>query len=452
MGWALAFLWLLQTLPTDPSNPALFDSLFSYKQVPDKRNFAPRLGLAYTPHWGGFLTGEGKTTFRAGYGIFYDGLFSNIADNSAESQPNTFGGTIASQTGRGQSSASTFPGVGPTLNSFLFLESMASNLHNPMTQQWNVDVQRELPLGLVMTMAYVGTRGDHLYANQDFNPALGLNSEFFFFDYANPNFGEIGIRTNNAQSWYTSGQVEVERKIHTLVLRGSYTYSNFMDDSSEVFALGSTPAVGLASYPQVLTNQYSDWGPSAFDQRHRFSVAYVWEVPYFHHNAFLRAVTDQWRWSGVASIESGTPNTVEDGFDNAFNGHANGRPNLENPNAPLNMVGIDGANLYANFTPGVFYDFSCAYFTSGPCTSRPETDYHFIVPTQFINSAGDYTALPGKRRAQLDSRAGTGLLRHFHRARFPDPFLEAARVISFLFAWICSMLSITQISSLRPIR
>ncbi len=278
---------------------------------------------------------------------------------------------------RGKANASTFPTIGPTLNSFLFLESMASNLHNPLTEQWNVDVQRELPLGLVMTVAYVGTRGDRLFNNQDFNPALGLSSSTFGFVYSNPNFGDIGIRTNDAQSWYTSGQFEVERKIHTLVLRASYTYSKFMDDSSEIFGLGSTPAVGLSSYSQVLTNQYSDWGPSIFDQRHRFSTAYVWQVPYFHRNTFLRALTDQWEWSSIASIESGTPNTVADGFDNQFNGHANSRPNLENPNAPLNLIGIDGANLYANFTPGVFYDANCAVNTAGPCTSRPETDLPF---------------------------------------------------------------------------
>jgi len=379
------------TFATDPTK---FNSLFSFRQVPDKRNFAPRLGLAYTPHWGKFLFGDGKTVLRAAYGIFYDGLFSNIPDNSAESQPNTFGGFIPTQTDRGTGAASTFPGIGSTINPTLFLESMASNLHNPMTQQWNVNVQRELPLALVMTLAYVGTRGDHLFANQDFNPALGLDP-FTGYVYTNPNFGEIGVRTNNGQSWYNSAQVEVERKIHTLVLRASYTFSKFTDDASEVFAVGSTDAVGLSSYPQVLTNQHSDWGPSVFDQRHRFSVAYVWQVPYFKRNAFLQALTDQWEWSGIASVESGTPNTVEDGFDNAFNGHANSRPDLENPSAPLDLIGIDGANVYANFTPGVFYDFKCAYYTAGPCTSRPESDYHFVVPTQVINSSGLIGASPG---------------------------------------------------------
>ena len=296
---------------TDPSfatNTSAFDSLFSFKQVPDKRNFAPRIGLAYTPHWGRFLFGDGKTVLRAGYGIFYDGLFTNITDNSGESQPNTFGGTIPSPVGRGQANASTFPGISPTLNSTLLIETMASHFHNPLMQQWNVDVQRELPLGLVLTLAYVGTRGEHLFANQDFNPAVGFNS-FGQYLYSNPNFGEIEVRTNAGDSWYSSGQAEVERKIHTLVLRAAYTYSKFLDDTSDVNA-----TTGTSTFSQILTSQHSDWGPSAYDRRHRFTVAYVWQVPYFHKNAFLRALTDKWDWSGIATIESGTPNSGGDRF------------------------------------------------------------------------------------------------------------------------------------------
>lgn len=383
---------------TDPAyttDPALFNSLFSFKQVPNERNFAPRVGVAYTPHWGKFLFGDGKTVLRAAYGIFYDGLFSGIVDNSAGSQPNTFGGTLPFQSGRGTGSASTFPSISPTFNSTLLLQSMASNLLNPMTQQWNVDMERELPLGLVLTVAYVGTRGDHLFANQDFNPGLGYNPSTFAINLANPNFGEVEIRTNNGQSWYNSAQVEVERKIRTLILRGSYTYSKFNDDVSDVYQLGTSASTGLSSFPQVLTNQYSDWGPSNFDQRHRFSLAYVWGVPYFQRNAFLKALTDQWEWSGIASIESGTPNTVEIGFDNQGNNHNNSRPDLSNPNAPLNMIGIDGANVFVGGTPGVFYDFMCTMTPPfGPCPSRPASAYHFIVPGHTLTATG-YVAPPG---------------------------------------------------------
>jgi hypothetical protein len=359
---------------TDPSfstNQAAFDSLFSFKEIPDKRNFAPRLGLAYTPRWGRFLFGDGKTVLRAGYGIFYDGLFTNITDNSAESQPNTFGGSIPSPSGRGQANASTFPGITP-FNSTLLIYSMASNLHNPLTQQWNVDVQRELPLGLVLTLAYVGTRGEHLFANQDFNPAIGFDA-FGNSIYTNPNFGEIEIRTNAGDSWYSSGQAELERRIHTLVLRVAYTYSKFLDDTSDV-----NYTTGKSTFSQVLTNQHSDWGPSAFDRRHRFTAAYVWQVPFFHQNAVLRALTDAWEWSGIATIESGTPNTVSTGFDNIGDGHPNGRPDLANASAPLNSFGLDGQ--FVGDVSGTYYDYRCIFFTAGPCNAEPQSTFHFVVP------------------------------------------------------------------------
>ncbi len=352
-----------------------FPDMYASRQIPDKRNFAPRIGLAYTPYWGGFLTGEGKTTIRAGYGIFYDGLFSNITSNSAESQPNTFGGSLPSQVGRGTANAST-TGIGsitanpdPTLTVF----TMANNLHNPMTQQWNVNVERAMPLGLVMTLAYVGTRGTHLFANQDFNPQES-------YSFINPNFGEIAVRTNAGDSWYNSGQIEVERKFHSnLFLRAAYTYSKLFDDSSEIFI-----TTGLSSYSQDLMNQRSDWGPSTFDQRHRFTVSYVWQVPYFKRNAFLRALTDQWQWSGIATIESGMPNTVSVGFDNIGNGHPNARPDLSNPAAPLNSYAFDGGDLGDPFVSGQYYEYHCVfsyYYDAGPdCPAEPASTFHFIVP------------------------------------------------------------------------
>ena len=374
---------------TDPSyatDSAKFESLFSFRQNPDKRNFAPRVGLAYAPRWGHFFFGDGKTVIRAGYGIFYDGLFTDISNTTATSQPNVFGGSLPFQTGRGTAAASTFPNNGPTtLNSTLLIYTMASNLHNPLTQQWNVDVQRELPLGLVMTLAYVGTRGEHLFANQDFNPAVGFDA-FGNYIYTNPNFGEIEVRTNGGDSWYSSGQAELERRIHGLVLRAAYTYSKFLDDTSDVEL-----TTGTSTFSQVLTNQRSDWGPSAYDRRHRFSVAYVWQVPYFRGNTFLRALTDQWEWSGIASIESGTPNTAEVGFDVIGNGHPNSRPNLGNPNAPLNSLAFDGGYMGSPYTKGLDYEFNCVanWFGGGPvCPSEPAPTFHFIVPPGVPGNVG----------------------------------------------------------------
>jgi len=382
-----------------------FESLFT-RQNPDKRNFAPRFGLAYAPRWGNHWFTDGRTVIRAGYGIFYDGLYTEISDSSAMSQPNALGGIAPTQNGRGTGAASTFPNIGPTtLNTGLLIKTMASNLHNPLTQQWNVNIQRELPLGLVITAAYVGTRGEHLFANTEFNPGV-------FGVRANPNFGEVEVRTNGGDSFYNSGQLEVERKFHSLVLRGAYTYSKFLDDTS-----GIEVTTGGATFPQVLSNQHSDLGPSAYDRRHRFSIMYAWPVPYFHGNAFLRALTDQWQWSGLATIESGTPNTVEIGFDNIGNLHGNARPDLANPSAPLNAFGIDGGDFgFSGFTPGLFYDFDCwlnvAFGGSGTCTSKPFSSYHFVVPANVPGDVGRNT-LFGPGQIYFDSAIQRDFPVHF---------------------------------------
>ena len=143
-----------------------------------------------------------------------------------------------------------------------------------------------------------------------------------------------------------------------------------------------------------MTNQRSDWGPSAFDQRHRFTAAYVWQVPYFHNNVFLRTLTDEWEWSGIATLESGTPNTVAVGFDNIGNGHPNARPDLGNVSAPLDSLGIDGGDFSEpGFVSGDYYNYDCwvnraFYGSATPCPAEPASTFHFIVPNQRPGNVG----------------------------------------------------------------
>jgi len=108
---------------------------------------------------------------------------------------------------------------------------MSTHILNPLTHQWNLDIQRELPGGLIFTAAYVGTRGEHLFVNQEYNPidpATGVR--------LNPALGDVLVRNNAADSIYHSGQLTLDRKFsHGLLLRGAYTYSKLIDDGSEVF-------------------------------------------------------------------------------------------------------------------------------------------------------------------------------------------------------------------------
>jgi Carboxypeptidase regulatory-like domain/TonB-dependent Receptor Plug Domain len=307
---------------------ATFPGAFSAQEQPDKNNFAPRVGIAYTPHFWNRVFGGDRTVFRAGYGIFYDGLFTNILDNTAAGSPNGVLQNVTGGAGRGFANASTtLLALQPTQSSQSSVITIASNLRNPLTHQWNVDIQRQLPGGLLLTAAYVGTRGEHLFVNQEFNPG-----------FVNPNFGLVSARTNGGDSIYHAGQLTVEHPFkHGLLVRGAYTYSKFIDDMSEVFTTS-----GLSSRAQSLSNQGADRGLSAFDRRHRFSVAYLYDLPYVHNNgnaalSVLSAITRDWQTSGTLSFASGAPETISVGFDNNGDGFGgNDRPSLGNASVPIN--------------------------------------------------------------------------------------------------------------------
>src|SRR5216683_4895728 len=84
-----------------------FPNQYATPEVSDRNNFAPRVGLAYTPRFWNRIFGHDKTVIRAGYGIFYDGLFTNILDNTAGASPNAIAFTSTSSVGRGIPNVST---------------------------------------------------------------------------------------------------------------------------------------------------------------------------------------------------------------------------------------------------------------------------------------------------------------------------------------------------------
>ncbi len=373
-----------------------FPGVFASQQQGDKNNFAPRVGLAYTPHlWSRFF-GHDKTVIRAGYGIFYDQLFTNILDNTATSSPNAVQDTINAGGGRGVPNASgVLAGFPSTASPTGSVSTIASNLRNPLTHQWNLDIQRELPGNFILTAAYVGTRGERLFVNQDFNPGTGQFDANGNLIRVNPNLGPILVRTNGGDSIYHAGQLTLDRKFsHGLLLRGAYTYSKFIDDTSEVFVTS-----GLSSFAQNVFNQGADRGLSAYDRRHRMVLTYVWDVPFVRgsSNRFssaLQALTRDWQTSGIFTWSTGAPETFNDGFDVNGDGHGgNDRPNLGNPAAPLSAIGIDGTQLGLTSTPGTFFGPSIQACLNGAltCVAGPASSFHFLIPASGLGNVGRNT-------------------------------------------------------------
>jgi outer membrane receptor protein involved in Fe transport len=407
-------------------------NIASAKQQGYKTAFGPRVGFAYTPHFWRRVFGQDKTVIRAGYGTFFDGIFTNIIDNSAANSPNATGGafvTTAGSPGRGLANATgLLASIAPAPNPQALIESMARNIMNPKTLQWNFDIQRELPGGFIFTAAYVGTRGEHLFVNQALNPGINQVDADGNLIRMNPNFGDVVVRDNGGDSIYHSGQFSVDRKFsHGLLLRGAYTYSKLIDDGSEVFTTS-----GNSTFPQIITQQSSDRSLSAYDRRNRFVGTYIWELPYVHstENAALSVlsyVTRGWSWSGTITAQTGNPETISDGFDNNGDGRSgNDRPNLGNPSAPFKSVGIDGTQFGFTATPGTFFPLQACLNGLPTCAPQPASTFHFIIPASGVNgNLGRNTYIGPGQWFYNTGVARTFKLHERHQLQFRAEFFNA---------------------------
>lgn len=308
-----------------------FPSKFAQPQQGDLNNFAPRIGLAYTPRFWQRVFGREKTVIRAGYGIFYDGIFTNILDNTAGASPNAVGFTATSNTannGRGIAKASTvLASAQAVLNPAATVTTIASNLRNPLTHQWNLNIQRELPGGFILQAAYVGTRGERLFVSQAFNPRVNGGAR------VDPTQGAITVRDNGGDSIYHGGQFQLDRRFsHGLLLRAAYTYSKLLDNGSDVFGPTGGNTINRNDFAQNPFCQACDRGPSIFDVRHRFVASYVWELPYLHSTSnlgaqILKALSRDWTISGTTTAQTGFAGTVFTGKDTVGDGSTfNDRP------------------------------------------------------------------------------------------------------------------------------
>ncbi|PYX90295.1 MAG: hypothetical protein DMG67_13085, partial [Acidobacteria bacterium] len=256
-------------------------------------------------------------------------------------------------TGRGSASFSTlFAGIAATPATALSAQSnlFLGSFPNPRTARWSFGFQRELPMGMIWDTSYVGSASRHLYRNLDLNPIVNAATGLRF----QPQVGIRTVRSASANSNYESLQSSLRRgfkstPIGELQFQGSYTYSHFLDDISDVFAFDSTPA-SFESAPQVLGfSPHIDYANSDYDRRHVASIGFLWSPPQ-PKNGILGVVLGGWTFSGISHWQDGIPFTVANGSDRGGWGQgAAARPDISNPNAPLNTRAIISATCSTGF-------------------------------------------------------------------------------------------------------
>lgn len=335
------------------------------EQERDNNNFGPRVSFAYSPSfdsgWPGKLFGKDQTVIRGGFAVNYDVFFNNILSNIMATSPNALGTTVFGATvgGRGIPNF-TEASLPSTLvaNPQAGQNTIPSDLKNPATYVWNFGIQRELPGHNVLDVAYVGTRGTHLFINEQLNPGIPGST--------NPNGrafatrGSVISRTNGGDSQYHGLQMRLERSFrNNFLYRATYTYQKTIDNTnSEVFGTTGGNSVGSNPFDRSV-----DVGLADFDVPHIFTFSGLWDIPAVG-SGFWKNVTGGFQLAGIWRYQSGNVSSpFITGID--LNGDLSGtndRPSISNPLAPATSVGFANS-LAGGQGCGVsatgFFDINC---------------------------------------------------------------------------------------------
>ena len=289
---------------------------------PDRNNFAPRVGVAWSPG------ASGRTAIRAGYGVFYEQSSLAPSEGLYFSPPYFNLSLFATLEQYPLSLSDPFPanypfGFPPSATAF------QRDMRTPYVQHWNFDVQRQVGGNRMLEIGYVGSKGTKLYGGRDINQPQPSPAERYL--RPNPYFEDVNILESRGNSSYNSLQARFEQKFRGgLSALASYTYSKSIDDASSFFTSSGDP-----NFPQNSYNLRAERGRSNFDVRHRAVVSYAYDLP------IKGRLLGGWQTFGILTFQTGRPLTVAllPDWDNSNTGRsnlgfgANDRPNvLRDPN------------------------------------------------------------------------------------------------------------------------
>jgi TonB dependent receptor len=403
-------------------------------------NFGPRIGIAWVPTGG--LWGEGKTSIRAAYGIYYLGVADNgnfqiLGDAPwglywSSPQPTQFGSpyiTRATGITQGQHFPFTYPeGPGPFPN-FKFGNLMPLDLpgyynHNKTmaAQHYNASLQRQLDKSTVLTVSYVGTLGRHiersvpiLWGDSSLCLAISncgpgaeggvyslngqtvygtlvgaINNQAISPNYQNSSggpvvaFGESNYDQNSGLSNYNSLQASVERRSREITFLIGYTYAKSMDSVAAIYD------------PRTING--NNYGYSTFDMRQNLVASYNWELPFYRFMGPHR-YSQGWHITGITRFNTGFPVSLGSTGDFALTSIGLDYPTQIAPIKKLNPH----APAHAYFDTSSFASgLSCGYEVCGQSGSTRQFLFH--GPGTINTDAGVEKDTKITERAQLTLR------------------------------------------------
>jgi hypothetical protein len=376
--------------PTDPGVPRTISP-------PGNRDFAPRIGIAYSPAYsdgwlGRILGGPGKTSIRASFGMFYTAIEALTIGVSSANAP--YGTTYSSPAppefstpfvtaATGQDLGQYFPVTLAPLNSsrkhpdtsidwsqfepITGIPNIETSNRIPYTEEYMLSLERGIGANTVFSVNYVGTQAHRLLVIEEANPgnpALCLqlsnpanlapgqvpcgpfgedstyvtNTGTVYQGTRGPlgsNFGSNANQATIGNSNYNGLQVTLRHKSKSLDVLAGYTYSKSEDQSSNV-------GEAVNPFDPALSKALS-----AFDVKHNFVVSYTYRIPFAQLFHASNRLTEGWELSGITHFSSGLPVTLVNYGDNSLIGS---EPNGIN-NYGVDLPDYDGGPLDINKNP-----------------------------------------------------------------------------------------------------
>jgi hypothetical protein len=278
----------------------------------DSNNFAPRLGVAYSP-------GNRKTVIRAGFGIYFDRIPLRATSNALQRDGSKY---IVVQLSPTQAGAPVFPSVlnaQPTnLPTKPNITRIDPNIESSYSEQANFQIERELPGEASISIGYLHLRGLHLILSRNVNvPRAPASAGLPNLARPDPNWGNISRYESSGDSYYNGMLVSFNKRARRWAsLRISYTLSKAIDDAGNFFF----------STPQDNFNLRDDRGLADNDQRHRLVVSGSIEAPRTIRSSGWKHVLRGFELSYIFTCASRLPFNIVTGSDRNFDTNNNDRP------------------------------------------------------------------------------------------------------------------------------
>jgi hypothetical protein len=347
----------------------------TFLEHPDKKNFAPRLGLAYR------LLPDRNLVLRAGYGIFYERVSNQLALQLISGQPFLTNYSASGTAAAAATFQNPFPNlpsieehpVQPKIYAPPFTSDRPSNapttidpnMHTPYLQQYSLNLQYELFKDMLWEIGYVGSKGTKLPLTRNVNqpllasperPVNGITTNtpenaaerVPLIGFSSTGFTQVQSQSDSS---YNSLQTSMTKRLsYGLQFLAAYTWSKSIDNVSG--SSGST----LASPGGDATDMRQARGLSEFDHRHRFTFSYVYGIPAWgfglNDTMFGRKFFTGWQISGVTTMQTGSPFNVTDvrgaSLYGANNSRASWAPGATVETATLGGRTQDRLNAYFN--------------------------------------------------------------------------------------------------------